>query len=116
MIRRTQLVRVDLDGEQYLVSLSGESQWVRNVRAAAGRVVVGRRVRRAATLVEVPVADRPAVIRAYLGRAGRHGRSWGTAGEARHYFGVDAVPTDEQLRRVVERFPVFHIRYDGSVA
>lgn len=114
VIRRTQLVRVDLDGEQYLVSLSGESQWVRNVRAAAGRVVVGRRVRRAATLAEIPVADRPAVIRAYLGRAGRRGRSWGTAGEARHYFGVDAVPTDEQLRGVVERYPVFHIRYDGA--
>jgi F420H(2)-dependent quinone reductase len=114
VVHRTQLVCVDLDGEQYLVSLAGESQWVRNVRAADGRVVLGRRVRRAATLVEVPVADRPAVIRAYLGRAGRRGRSWGTAGEARHYFGVDASPTDEQLDRIVGRYPVFRVRYDGE--
>ncbi len=88
---------------------------MRNVRAAVGRVVLGRRVRRAATLVEVPVVG-PARGDPGLPRPrGRRGRSWGTAGEARHYFGVDAAPTDEQLRRVAERYPVFHVRYGGAV-
>jgi deazaflavin-dependent oxidoreductase (nitroreductase family) len=107
VIRRTQLVRVDLDGEHCLVSLSGESEWVRNVRAAGGRVVLRRRVRRAATLVELPPADRPAVIRGYLHRAGAAGRSWSRVGEARHYFGVDAEPSDEQLREIAGRYPTF---------
>jgi glyoxylase-like metal-dependent hydrolase (beta-lactamase superfamily II) len=114
VIRRTQLVRVDLDGEHYLVSLPGESEWVRNVRAAGGRVVLGRRERRAATLVELPPAERPPVIRAYLHRAGARGRSWGRAGEARYYFGVNAEPSDGQLRGVADRYPVFHVHYGPS--
>jgi deazaflavin-dependent oxidoreductase (nitroreductase family) len=115
VVRRTVLVRVELAGRHFVVSLGGESEWVRNVRAAGGRVVVGRRgQRRAATLVELPAADRPAVIRAYLMRAGRAGRSWGTATEARHYFGVAAAPSTEELDRVAHRYPTFRIDYDGS--
>jgi len=41
LIRRTALVRVARDGGHYLVALAGESEWVRNVRAADGRVVSG---------------------------------------------------------------------------
>jgi hypothetical protein len=59
VIRKTNLVLAEHDGEGYLVALAGESEWVRNVRAAGGRVVLGRRgQRRAATLVEVPVKQR----------------------------------------------------------
>ena len=54
VIRRTTLVPVTRDGGHYLVALAGESEWVRNVRAAGGRVVPGRRQRHAARLVEVP--------------------------------------------------------------
>ena len=71
VVRRTTLVRIACDGEHYVVALAGESQWVRNVRAAGGRVVLGRRERRAARLVEVPPEQRAAVIRAYLLRRGR---------------------------------------------
>jgi hypothetical protein len=38
--RRSLLVRVSHHGEHYLVALAGESEWVRNVRAAAGQVVL----------------------------------------------------------------------------
>lgn len=112
LIRRTQLVRVALDGEHYLVSLAGESEWVRNVRAADGRVVLGRRERRAATLVDVPPTERPAVIRAYLRQAARTERA--RADAARHYFGVPDKPSDEELRRIANRYPVFRVRYGGS--
>lgn len=37
MIRKTNLVLLEHDGEGYLVALAGESEWVRNVRAAGGR-------------------------------------------------------------------------------
>ncbi|WP_330179339.1 nitroreductase/quinone reductase family protein [Nocardia sp. NBC_01503] len=111
VIHRTNLVRVEHDGNDFLVSLSGESEWVRNVRACAGRVVIGRRRRRAATLTEIQIANRPPVIRAYLRRAGRTGRSWGTALEARHYFGVTTDPSDAELHRIAERYPVFRVDY-----
>jgi F420H(2)-dependent quinone reductase len=64
VIRRTTLLRVEHAGEYFLVALAAESEWVRNVGAAAGRVVVDRRTRHGATLIEVPLRDRAPVIRA----------------------------------------------------
>lgn len=114
IIRRVNLVRVDYGGQHYLVSLAGESEWVRNVRVASGHVVVGRRQRRAAILTEIPANARVDVIRAYLTRAGRTARSWSKASEARHYFGVGVEPSAEELARIVERYPVFRIDYQPS--
>jgi deazaflavin-dependent oxidoreductase (nitroreductase family) len=115
VIHRTTLVRVEHDGEYFLVALAGESEWVRNVRAAAGRVVVGRKERRAATLVEVPSQERAPVIRAYLLRAGRQAGSKAVANEARYYFGVSADPSLEEIQPVVEHYPVFRIVQDGGL-
>jgi hypothetical protein len=112
VIRRTTLLRVEHAGEYFLVALVGESEWVRNVRAAAGRVVVGRRTRHGATLIEVPLQERAPVIRAYLLRAGRQVGSKAEANEARHYFGVSADPSPEEIRAVVEHYPVFRIDED----
>jgi deazaflavin-dependent oxidoreductase (nitroreductase family) len=109
VIRRTNLVLLDHDGEQYLIALAGESQWVRNVRAAGGRVVLDRRrQRRAATLVELPVQDRARVIRAYLLRAGRRPGSAPVAREARGYFGVSDL-TLAEIGAVANRYPVFRV-------
>lgn len=104
IVRRTTLLTTDLGGRRYLVALAGEAEWVRNVRAAGGHVVLGRRRRCAATLVELPPAQRPPVLRAYLLHA-PHRR----AQVARHYFGVGADPSDEELLAVAGRYPVFHI-------
>ncbi len=41
VIRRTTLVRAGCIGGHHVVGLAGESQWVRNVHAAGGRVVIG---------------------------------------------------------------------------
>lgn len=105
--RRTVLVQTSWRGERYLVALSGESEWVRNVRAAGGRAVVSRGRRRIPVrLVEVPVGDRPPIIRAYLGRGGRLSSP---ALEARHYFGLRPDPPLDEIRTVVGRYPVFHL-------
>ena len=114
VIHRTTLVRVQHQGEYFLVALAGESEWVRNVRAAAGRVVVGRKERHAATLVELPTQDRAPVIRAYLLRAGRRAGSKAVANEARSYFGVSADPSLDEIQPVVEHYPVFRIVEDGG--
>lgn len=59
------------DRERYLVALAGESEWVRNVRAARGRAVLARKGRRwAVKLEELPVADRAGVLHGYLWRGG----------------------------------------------
>ena len=113
VIRRTVMVRAVCDGEHYVVALAGESDWVRNVRAAGGRVVIGRRRRHAATLAEVPPQQRAPVIRAYLLRWGRHAGFTAVASEARHYFGVSADASLQEIQGVVEHYPVFRIEYDG---
>jgi glyoxylase-like metal-dependent hydrolase (beta-lactamase superfamily II) len=102
VIHQTILVRLVQDGVGYLVSLAGESQWARNVRANGGKAVLGRSERRSVTLAEVPAERRPAILRAYLNRTGR-------AREARHYFGVRPDASDEELRVVAERYPVFRV-------
>ena len=69
------MVLVAYGGQRYLVALAGESEWLRNVRAARGRVVLrpdGQRY--AAHLTEVPVAERAEVIRAYVHRPRRQSR------------------------------------------
>jgi len=38
--RRTPILRIPHQGGDYLVALAGESEWVRNVRAAGGRAVI----------------------------------------------------------------------------
>ncbi len=108
-IRRTNLVQVTHDSERYLVALAGESEWVRNVRAARGRVVLGRREQRSATLAEVPPDERAPIIRAYLLRAGRRPDSKAVANEARGYFGVSADPSPDEIRPIVEHYPVFRV-------
>jgi glyoxylase-like metal-dependent hydrolase (beta-lactamase superfamily II) len=110
MIRRTNLVLLAHDGQRYLVALAGESEWVRNARAAGGRVVLGRRrQRRGVTLVEVPAPDRAPIIRAYMLRAGRQPGSAQVAREAGIYFGVSGDPTLAEIGRVADRYPVFRV-------
>ena len=53
-------------GDRYLVSMLGESNWVRNVRAANGRAVLRRARSEAVRLIEVPVRDRAPVLRRYV--------------------------------------------------
>ena len=110
VLRRTNLVLLEDDGQQYLVALAGESQWVRNVRAAGGRVMLARRRRRRpVTLVEMPAPDRALIIRAYMLRAGRRPDSAQVAREARTYFGVGPDLTLAELGAVANRYPVFRV-------
>ncbi|MFT4051700.1 MAG: hypothetical protein QM677_05550 [Microbacterium sp.] len=90
-----------MGGERYLVAPRGQTQWVRNLRAAgAGELRTGRRVE-AFRATEVEDAVKPAILRAYL-------RVW--AWEVGRFFeGVDASSPDERLREIAPGFPVFRI-------
>ncbi|MGZ4722693.1 MAG: nitroreductase family deazaflavin-dependent oxidoreductase, partial [Ilumatobacteraceae bacterium] len=88
------------DGREYLVSPRGEGQWVRNVRASGGELdlLLGRQ-RQHRTATEVSDADKVEILRAYLKR-------W--KAEVGVFFdGVSATSTDEQLRAIAPRHPVF---------
>jgi len=106
-VRRALLVRTVHEGRSYLVALAGESQWVRNVRAAGGHAVTRRGRGQRVLLVELPPEQRPAIICAYL--RDRDGRTGSRAKEARSYFGLSADPDVEEIRPIAEHYPVFEI-------
>ncbi|MGH9017638.1 MAG: nitroreductase/quinone reductase family protein [Acidimicrobiales bacterium] len=98
--RRTPVNLLTWEGGQYLVSPRGQTQWVRNVRAAAGRLtlLVGRR-RDERTATEVFGDDRIPVLRAYLAK-------WKM--EIGVFFdGVSGDSDDAALRRIADDHPVF---------
>jgi deazaflavin-dependent oxidoreductase (nitroreductase family) len=113
--RRIPILRTRYQEEDYLVALAGESEWVRNLRAARGLAVIRRRHARPVCLVEIPVDKRPAIISEYL-RSGSHRSGVKAASQAaRYYFGLNADPAPDEIRAVAEYYPVFRIIYlDGS--
>ena len=112
VIRRNALVKASHQGNDYLVALAGESEWVRNVRAANGQVVIGRRQRRAVRLVELSPAERPPILRAYLLRSSRQPNSPAVQHEAQLFFGLSGDPSIEEISSVAEYYPVFQIVAD----
>ena len=98
--RRVPVNLLDHGDRRYLVSARGHGEWVRNVRANAGRLdlLLGRR-RRAFVATELADADKVDVLRAYL-------RRW--KAEVGVFFdGVDASSSDDQLLAIAADHPVF---------
>jgi hypothetical protein len=85
------------------VAARGETEWVRNVRAAQGKLVLilGRR-RQSYIAAEVPIAERTEILRSYL-------RRWKF--EVGMFFeGVGPDSTDAEFAAIAERHPVFALR------
>jgi deazaflavin-dependent oxidoreductase (nitroreductase family) len=99
--RKTPVNLLDLDGSHYLVAPRGEAQWVRNLRAAGtGELRVGRHVD-AFRATEVEGDAKLTIIRAYLKR-------WKM--EVGVFFdGVGPDSSDDELRAILDRHPVFYI-------
>jgi F420H(2)-dependent quinone reductase len=105
---RTPVNLLTLDGRQYLVSPRGEGQWVRNARAAGGRVATLLGDRREEWVAhELAGDDKVRVLRAYL-------RRW--KAEVGVFFeGVSADSSDEELAAVADRHPAFALEpYDSA--
>jgi len=70
--RTTPVAVLDYEGQRYLVSYRGESEWVRNLRASAGRARLRHKGQAEEIAVtEVPIADRPPLLAVYLERYGK---------------------------------------------
>ena len=92
---------LDWNGGRYLVAPRGETQWVRNLRAAGtGELRLGR-AREPFRAVEIGDADKPPVLRAYLAR-------WRFE-VARFFGGVGATPAEDELRAIAHAYPVFRV-------
>ncbi len=99
--RRTPVNLLSYEGDRYLVSPRGHTQWVRNMRVSGrGRLVVGRRSEEFSA-TEVGDDKKPALLRAYLERW-----KW----EVGAFFdGVGPDSSDEELRRIAPDHPAFRI-------
>jgi deazaflavin-dependent oxidoreductase (nitroreductase family) len=95
-----------VDGVDYLVSPRGNTQWARNVRAAA-IVEMGPRWRRHRVgASEVDDAAKPELLRRYLARW-----YWQVKG---YVGGLTPDSSDEQLRAVAPTIPVFVLTKAGA--
>ncbi|MBE1495634.1 hypothetical protein H4696_002734 [Amycolatopsis lexingtonensis] len=97
---RVPLVVADHDGERYLVAMLGDrTQWVRNVRAAGGHVVLRHGRGETVRLEEVVPEERPPVLRRYLA----------VAPGARAHIAVDRHASLEEFAEIAADVPVFRI-------
>lgn len=113
--RRTLVVLTDHQDSTYLVALAGDSQWVRNVRAAGGRAVLRRRAAHPVLLEELDVEHRAPIILAYLAQAERRGGQRSRARQAETYFGLEPQPTIADVEGIASYYPVFRVHWGESV-
>ena len=97
---RFPLGMADWEGDWYLVPMLGDGcNWVRNVRAAGGRVVLRRRGAHPCVLTALPVEERPPLLRRYVAEVPG----------ARPHVPVDPDAPLEEFRRIASRYPVFRV-------
>ena len=99
--RTTPVNLLIIDGQRYLVSPRGHTQWVRNLRVAReGELRLGRRAE-PFIAEEVSDDDKPSILRAYLAR-------W--KAEVGVFFGgVGPDASEAELRRISPDHPVFKV-------
>lgn len=100
--RTTPVNLLTIEARQYLVAPRGQTQWVHNLRAAAGQgeLRLGRRTE-GFQATELDDAAKPEILRTYL-------RRWKF--EVGMFFeGVDADATDEQFLAIAAGYPVFFV-------
>lgn len=101
-LRRAVVNILTVDDVSYLVAPRGNTEWVRNVRAA-GEIQVGPRWRaRRVSATEVLDDDKPELLRRYLQRW-----YWQVKD---HVAGLTPQSSDQDLRLAAPAIPVFSLR------
>ncbi len=97
---------LELEGRRYLVAPRGETNWVRNARAAGGLTLRKGSYRADFRVREAGLAERPAILKAYLDRF---------ATTVQRYFPVSRGCDASDFASIADRYPVFELRpQDGS--
>ena len=105
-VTRFPLGMADWQGHWYLVSMLGDCNWVKNVRAAKGEVVLRRRRPQAAHLVEVPVSQRAPILRRYLQKVPG----------GRPHVPVDRTAPLTEFALIAADYPVFEVETRSLLA
>jgi deazaflavin-dependent oxidoreductase (nitroreductase family) len=93
----------ELNGNTYLLAPRGNTQWVRNMRAAGdGELRSGRKVRHFHA-TEVPDSEKLPLMRLYMDKW-----SW----EVKGFLGIDADASDEEIERILPDHPAFVLSFD----
>jgi hypothetical protein len=100
----TPILLVDRDGGRYWVAVFGETETVKNARAA-GRATLSRgSVREKVRLSEVPVSERVPMLRARVAR--------GAGPMVQPYFDATPQSSDAQLAAIAPAHTVFRLEPD----
>jgi hypothetical protein len=91
---------IEIGGRRYLVCARGNSNWVRNARAAGEVALVRALRRRHFALRELPPSQRPPVLKAYLDHF---------ATEVQRFFPVPRGSPEEVFESLAKRYPVFEL-------
>ncbi len=101
LVRSTPVNPLEIEGRRYLVSPRGETQWVRNFRAAGEAALrVGGRREPIVLVRELANEEKPPVLHAYLDR-------WGW--QVKGLIDAPKDATDAQLAAIAPNHPVFEI-------
>jgi hypothetical protein len=98
---------LDIEGRRYLVCARGDSNWVRNARAAGEVVLVQAMRRRRYAVRELPPSMRPPLLKAYLDRF---------AGEVQRFFPVPKGSAVELFNDLAASYPVFELQSVDATA
>jgi deazaflavin-dependent oxidoreductase (nitroreductase family) len=91
---------VEYEGQRYLVAPRGNTEWVRNIRAAGGAATLKHGKPEPVTLIDVPEPERAPILRKYLGE---------NAMSTKASFGIDPKSPLDEFVKVSGRHPVFRI-------
>jgi deazaflavin-dependent oxidoreductase (nitroreductase family) len=103
--RSTPVSWIEHEGQRYLVAPRGNTEWVRNVKAAGGEAVLKSRKTEGVRLEEVPVERRAPIIKTYLKK---------TAMVTKREFGLDPDSPMEEFAKIAPDHPVFQITPTSS--
>lgn len=92
------------EGQEYLVSMVGEREWVKNARAAGGEAYLISGRRRKVRLQEVPIDRRAPILKEYV-RVAPGGRP---------HVGLGPSATIGDFERIAPNYPVFRIVYQDT--
>src|SRR6266404_273879 len=96
-IRTTPMNPLEIGGKRYLVTPRGETEWVRNLRAARGGELRLGRHREPIGVEELPDDLKPPILREYL-------RRWKME-TGKFFEGVTAESPEPELRRIAPHHP-----------
>lgn len=88
------------DGKRYLVASRGETNWVRNARAAGTVALVKGSDRKDYRVREIPIAERPEIIKDFLDRF---------ALSVQRYYPVPKGSPASAFAEIAARYPVFEL-------